>query len=72
VLATIREAADTVREIVPDADLTVSDEGELPWTQNLDMSAARADLGYEVEYDLETGFRSYIDVLREEAGLPAL
>ena len=68
-LATIREAAETVRDIVPDADLAVSDEGELPWTQTLDMTAARRDLGYEVEYDLETGFRSYIDTLREEAGL---
>ena len=68
-LATIREAVETVRDILPDADLEVSDEGELPWTQNLDMTAARRDLGYEVEYDLETGFRSYIDTLREEAGL---
>ena len=68
-LATIREAANTVRDIMPDADLEVSDEGELPWTQNLDMTAAQEDLGYEVEYDLETGFREYIDVLREENGL---
>jgi UDP-glucose 4-epimerase len=68
-LATIREAAETVESILPDADLTVSDEGELPWTQRLDMSKAQADLGYEPEYDLETGFRQYINVLREEAGL---
>jgi UDP-glucose 4-epimerase len=69
VLATIRDAAETVRDILPDADLDVSDEGELPWTQNLDMTAAQEDLGYEVEYDLETGFRSYINTLREENGL---
>ncbi|MEF8782774.1 MAG: SDR family NAD(P)-dependent oxidoreductase [Haloarculaceae archaeon] len=69
VLATIRDAAGTVRDILPDADLDVSDEGELPWTQNLDMTAAQEDLGYEVEYDLETGFRSYINTLREENGL---
>ncbi|ELZ21426.1 MULTISPECIES: NAD-dependent epimerase/dehydratase family protein [Natrinema] len=68
-LATIREAADTVREIIPDADLDVSDDGELPWTQNLDMTAAQEDLGYEVEYDLENGFREYINTLREENGL---
>lgn len=71
-LATIREAADTVREILPNADLDVSDDGELPWTQNLDMTAAQDDLGYEVEYDLETGFREYIDTLREENGLEPL
>ncbi len=68
-LATIREAADVVRGILPDADLTVADNGDLPWTQNLDMTAAQRDLGYEVEYDLETGFRSYINTLREEHGL---
>ena len=68
-LASIREAADTVRGIVPDAEIEVSDEGELPWTQRLDMTAFRADTGYEVRYDLGTGFRKYIDVLREEAGL---
>jgi nucleoside-diphosphate-sugar epimerase len=68
-LATIRDAVETVRAVLPDANLEVSDEGELPWTQTLDMSAARRDLGYEVEYDLETGFRSYINTLREEHGL---
>ena len=71
-LATIRDAVETVRELLPDADLTVSDEGELPWTQRLDMSAAQRDLGYEPVYDLETGFRDYIDVLRAEAGLDPL
>ncbi len=68
-VATIREAVETVRGIVPDADLEVGDEGELPWTQKLDMTAAKEDLGYEPEYDLERGFREYVDVLREEAGL---
>jgi UDP-glucose 4-epimerase len=71
-LATVREAAETVREILPDAELDVSDEGELPWTQRLDMTAARADLGYDPEYDLQKGFRQYIGVLREEAGLDPL
>jgi len=71
-LATIREAAETVERIMPDADLTVSDEGELPWTQTLDMSKAQEDLGYELEYDLEAGFRQYVSVLREEAGLDPL
>ena len=71
-LASIREAADTVRGIVPDAEIEVSDEGELPWTQRLDMTAFQADTGYEVRYDLEAGFRKYIDVLREEAGLDPL
>ena len=71
-VATIREAAETVESIVPDADIDVADEGELPWTQRLDMSAAKTDLEYEPEYDLETGFNEYIDVLRAENGLEPL
>lgn len=68
-LATICEAVETMRGIVPDADLQVSDEGELPWTQNLDMTAAQRDLDYEVQYDLETGFRQYANTLRTDHGL---
>jgi nucleoside-diphosphate-sugar epimerase len=68
-LATIREAVETVERIVPDADLTVSDEGELPWTQRLDMTPAQEDLGYEPAYGLERGFRDYVNVLRAEHGL---
>jgi nucleoside-diphosphate-sugar epimerase len=68
-LATVREAVETMRELLPDADLTVSDEGELPWTQRLDTSKARADLGYRPDYDLEAGFRDYVNVLREAHGL---
>ncbi|WP_132058572.1 NAD-dependent epimerase/dehydratase family protein [Halorussus amylolyticus] len=71
-VATIREAAETVARIVPDADIEVSDEGELPWTQMLDMTDAQEDLGYDPEFGLETGFREYIDVLRAEEGLEPL
>ena len=68
-VATIREAAETVQNILPDADIEVSDEGELPWTQKLDMDAIQEDMGYDPEYDLKSGFRQYINVLREENGL---
>jgi UDP-glucose 4-epimerase len=68
-LATIREAAETVRTTLPNADIEVSNEGKLPWTHTLDMTKAEEDLGYEPEYDCETGFREYINTLREENGL---
>ena len=69
---TVREAAAVVSEVVPDADVSVSDEGELPWTQTLDTTAAREDLGYEPEYDLESGVREYVNVLRAEHDLEAV
>ncbi|WP_254862820.1 NAD-dependent epimerase/dehydratase family protein [Halovivax gelatinilyticus] len=68
-VATIREAAETVQNILPDADIEVSDDGELPWTQKLDMTAIQDDLGYDPAYDLETGFREYINTLRRDEGL---
>ncbi|MFB6235091.1 MAG: NAD-dependent epimerase/dehydratase family protein [Halopenitus sp.] len=67
--ATIREAVETMCDIVPDAELDVSDEGELPWTQRLDMSAAQKDLNYAPQFDLESGFRAYANTLRADAGL---
>ena len=69
---TIREAAETVQSVVPDAELEVSDEGDLPWTQDLDDTAARNDLGYDPEYDFEAGVREYVNVLREEHGLDSV
>ncbi len=71
-VASIREAAETVEAILPDAQLEVSDDGDLPWTQTLDMTAAKDDLLYEPGYDLEKGFREYIEILRAEHGLEAL
>lgn len=67
--ATVREAAEAVRSVVPDADISVSDEGELPWTQTLDIGPAREDLDYEPAYDLRAGISEYVSVLREERGL---
>jgi len=32
------------------------------------MTRATEELGYDPEYDLEAGFRKYINVLREDAG----
>ncbi|MFC6875390.1 NAD-dependent epimerase/dehydratase family protein [Halobellus marinus] len=63
--STISEMADVVRSVLPDADITVSNEGKLPWTQRIDDSAARADLGYAPEYGLEEGVRTYVETLRE-------
>jgi len=72
VSATVRKAAQTMRELVPDADLSVTDEGELPWTQRLDDEAARRDMGYEPRYGLREGFRDYANTLRAERGMEPL
>jgi len=62
--ATLREVAAVVRDCLPDAEVTVTDEGDSPWTHAMEMDAARADLGYEPAYDLESGVRQYVDAIR--------
>lgn len=64
--ATLAEVASVVEDVVPDADITVVDDGEIPWTHTLDDEAARSDFGYEPEYGLREGVEQYVDALRTE------
>lgn len=64
--ATLEEMASVVEDIVPDADITVVDDGDIPWMHTLDDSAARADFGYDPEYGLHDGVRQYVGALQTE------
>lgn len=70
--ATLREVADVVRDLLPDADIALAAEGENPWMHEMEMDAARRDLGYDPDYDLREGIRAYVNVVRERAGLPTV
>lgn len=59
VQATLEEVADIVRDEIPGAEITVTDEGEIPWTHTMDDAAAQSDFGYDPSYDLRSGIRSY-------------
>lgn len=70
-LHSLRDFADVLREECPEATITVEDghnpqDKDHPMYARLDISRARADLGYEPEYGLRDGIRDYID--RLEAG----
>lgn len=67
--ATIAEVAEVVREFLPDADITLTNDGAVPWNHYMEMDAAKRDLGYDPAYDVRRGVKSYIDVVRDEAGL---
>lgn len=67
--ATLREVAAVVRNLLPDAEITLTDTGDSPWTHTMRMDAAREDLGYQPTYDLRSGVRHYVEVVRREAGL---
>lgn len=61
--ATLDEVAEIVRESVSDAEVTITDEGEYPWTHTMDDSSARSDLGYEPQYGIEEGVRELVSTI---------
>jgi nucleoside-diphosphate-sugar epimerase len=70
-VATVAEAAETVRETLDDATVEVVDDEDADWSaQRLSLSQTRADLGYEVRYDLPALVRDYVNEIRRDAGRP--
>ena len=64
---TLSQAAQIVREAVPDADIEIG-PGYLPNLDRqgpYDISAAERDLGYRPEWPVERGIPDYVDWLRE-------
>jgi nucleoside-diphosphate-sugar epimerase len=60
-LATIREAAEAVSGLVPEADISLSEGQPSDWSiQNINTSAIEADLDFYPEYDLEAGIEDYM------------
>jgi len=69
-MGTVSDVVAAVRRLVPDLDVTVEEvNSELSSAQNLDISASRADLGYEIKYDLDAFVREYVNTLRADEGL---
>jgi nucleoside-diphosphate-sugar epimerase len=60
-LATIREAAKVVSDLIPDTDISISDGAPKNWPiQDIDTSAIESDVGFYPEFDLQTGISEYI------------
>lgn len=60
--ATLRQAVEIIRERVPSIVVEEEDpDPRLPTRGTLDVSRARAELGYEPRFDLRTGLQIYID-----------
>ncbi len=66
-LATIQDVADTVREIIPDAQISTGDR-PVPHVYLLDNSRMLADIGYEMP-PLRVRVLEHINDARREAGL---
>lgn len=68
--ASVEDVAAVIRELLPEADISLTVEGESPYVSDIDGSAARADLGVDIEYDLRAGIEAYLNAIRADRGLP--
>ena len=69
-LATIKDMADTVRSIIPDAQITTGDE-KVPHVYLVDNSRMLADIGYEIA-PLRPRVLDHINDARAEAGMDSI
>ena len=69
-LATIKDMADTVRSIIPDAQITTGDQ-KVPHVYLVDNSRMLADIGYEIA-PLRRRVLDHINDARAEAGMDPL
>lgn len=70
-LHTIREAAEYVRKLIPDAAIEV-ESGTMGWQMNFDITRAKEQLDYSPSYTIEKGIREHINIVRSRAGLPPI
>ncbi|MBW3097188.1 NAD-dependent epimerase/dehydratase family protein [Pseudohoeflea coraliihabitans] len=59
----VRDLANEVRRILPDACIGVADGGINPWPESVDCSRSRKDFGYIAQYDLKTSVSHYLSCL---------
>jgi len=65
-VASIRQAAEIVRELVPAAKIEIRGGGKELWPAQLDWSRAREELGYQPAFGLKRGISEYLGILRQE------
>jgi nucleoside-diphosphate-sugar epimerase len=70
-LRPVRDAVAYVRQLLPDADLTVKTDRPGAFA-NFDSSVTEAAIGYRFKVKIEEGFRTTINAIRGRNGLPAV
>jgi len=65
-VASIRQAAEMVMEMVPTAKIEIRGGGKEFWPNQRDWSRAREELGYQPEFGLKRGISEYLEILRKE------
>ena len=67
-VASVVEAADIVRTIIPDAQITLQ-PGKFYLANKFDYTETREDLGFVNDYTIQTGIADFIDEVRKEHDL---
>src|SRR5579875_768001 len=65
------EVTDHLRKLLPDAHITVSEQ-PVPTVPKMNYENLRKDLGFQPRYTMETGMIHYLNLVRQNAGLPPL
>ena len=68
----VREAADYVRKILPDADITVLPGAFTVYPVRFDTRLIEEEIGYRPEWSMERGIKEAINLTRKEHGLPPI
>lgn len=68
-LRTVREAAEYMRRLIPDADIELL-PGIMGFTWKFDTTQLEQELGFRAQWSMEAGIRETANILRRRAGLP--
>ena len=62
---TVRQVADVVQRMIPDARIELEAKRTFPWPPAYDISMAKAELNYEPSYDIQRGVADFIEECRK-------
>lgn len=66
----VREVADYVQQVLPDADLTLLPGGFTGDPVKLDTSHIEEEIGYRPDWSMERGIKETINMVRKQNGMP--
>jgi nucleoside-diphosphate-sugar epimerase len=67
----VKEVADTVRELLPSADIALQ-PGQLVFACHFDLRPMRDELGYRNRLSFREGIRETINAVRRQRGVPTI
>lgn len=69
---TIEGVVEIIQELLPDAEIDLTFEGESPYVSQIDGSDAWNDFDINPRYELRDGIKAYLNTIRESQGIEPL